>query len=100
MVFSAVGSPPWCCSTRSSTSAAHSGGSTSAWPGHGGRRVRQHANGTFLTRHLEADRLKAARGWPKCSWTVVSFVVDDVRRHPQDLVMRVSRRLDAPRLAG
>lgn len=40
------------------------------------------------------DRLKAAR-LRECGWSVVSFVVDDVRRHPADLVARVSRRLDA-----
>ena len=54
-----------------------------------------HANPEIWRR----DRLKAAR-LAERGWTVVPFVVDDVRRHPQDLVMRVSRRLDAPRLAG
>ena len=54
-----------------------------------------HANPEIWRR----DRLKAAR-LAECGWTVVSFVVDDVRQHPQDLVLRVSRRLEAHRLAG
>ena len=54
-----------------------------------------HANPDIWRR----DRLKAAR-LAECGWTVVSFVVDDVRRHPEDLVMRVSRRLEAGRDAG
>lgn len=45
------------------------------------------------------DRIKASR-LSECGWDLVRFVVDDVRRHPADLVLRVARRLDAHRLAG
>ncbi|MBU3749753.1 MAG: type IV toxin-antitoxin system AbiEi family antitoxin domain-containing protein [Mycobacterium sp.] len=45
------------------------------------------------------DRVKAAR-LGDLGWTLVPFVVDDVRRHPADLVWRVAGRLDAGRLAG
>lgn len=45
------------------------------------------------------DRIKSAR-LGECGWSLVRFVVDDVRRYPADLVLRVSNRLDAGRLAG
>ena len=38
------------------------------------------------------DRLKVAR-LADCGWSVVQFVVDDVRRYPDDLVARVGGRL-------
>ena len=54
-----------------------------------------HANPSAWKR----DRLKTAR-LQECGWSVVSFVVDDVRRHPVDLVARVSSRLQPARLVG
>lgn len=45
------------------------------------------------------DRIKAAR-LGELGWTLVSVVVDDVRRHPAELVVRVSRRLAGARLTG
>ncbi|CAA0130146.1 Uncharacterised protein [Mycolicibacterium vanbaalenii] len=54
-----------------------------------------HANPTAWKR----DRVKYTR-LGECGWTVVPVVVDDVRRHPTDLVSRVQRHLDAARLAG
>lgn len=45
------------------------------------------------------DRIKGAR-LRECGWSVVSFVVDDVRRYPADLLLRVSSRLDARRLTA
>ncbi len=45
------------------------------------------------------DRIKAAR-LGECGWSVVPFVVDDVRRYPADLVARVASRLCARRLPG
>lgn len=45
------------------------------------------------------DRIKAAR-LGELGWTLVPVVVDDVRRHPADLVARVSRRLNRARLVG
>ncbi len=45
------------------------------------------------------DQIKTAR-LSECGWSLVRFVVDDVRRHPADLVRRVSSRLAAARLAG
>ncbi|EHB56300.1 hypothetical protein MycrhDRAFT_3494 [Mycolicibacterium rhodesiae JS60] len=53
-----------------------------------------HANPTAWKR----DRIKSAR-LQDMGWTSVRFVVDDVRRHPADLVRRVAHCLDAPRLA-
>lgn len=38
------------------------------------------------------DRIRAAR-LADCGWTVVTFVVDDVRRHPADLVSRLRAHL-------
>ena len=45
------------------------------------------------------DRIKAAR-LGDLGWTLVPFVVDDVRRHSANLVWRVASHLDAGRLAG
>jgi hypothetical protein len=45
------------------------------------------------------DRLKASR-LAEMGWALVPFVVDDVRRHPHDLVARVASRLSSARLAG
>jgi len=45
------------------------------------------------------DRLKSAR-LAECGWSVVRFVVDDVRRHPAELVLTVSNRLAASHLSG
>ena len=45
------------------------------------------------------DRIKSAR-LRECGWSLVPVVVDDVRRYPADLVLRVARRLAARRLAG
>lgn len=42
------------------------------------------------------DKIKAVR-LAEMGWTVISFVVDDVRRHPDDLVSRVSWALHSPR---
>lgn len=44
------------------------------------------------------DRIKAAR-LGELGWATLSFVVDDVRRHPAELVARVSGLLAAGRLA-
>lgn len=41
------------------------------------------------------DRLKTRR-LQECGWTTISAVVDDIRRHPEDLVRRVLAHLDAP----
>lgn len=49
-----------------------------------------HAN----PRQWKRDRLKRAR-LEECGWRMVPIVVDDVRRHPADLVGRVSRLLNA-----
>jgi hypothetical protein len=54
-----------------------------------------HANPTAWKR----DRIKTAR-LQDCGWTLVRFVVDDVRRHPVDLVERVANCIDTSRLAG
>lgn len=43
------------------------------------------------------DRIKAAR-LGELGWTLVPVVVDDVRRHPVDLVARISSRLGGIRL--
>lgn len=45
------------------------------------------------------DRLKAAR-LGACGWSVVPFVVDDVRRHPEELVSRLRALLSPARLVG
>lgn len=45
------------------------------------------------------DRMKAAR-LAECGWTVVPMVVDDVRKHPYELVRRISGHLERARLAG
>lgn len=45
------------------------------------------------------DRIKAAR-LGEMGWTLVPVVVDDVRRHPADLVARISARLSGARLVG
>ncbi|WP_396922568.1 type IV toxin-antitoxin system AbiEi family antitoxin domain-containing protein [Mycolicibacterium sp.] len=45
------------------------------------------------------DRLKAAR-LQECGWTSIPAVVDDIRRYPQDLALRIMRHLDRPALAG
>lgn len=54
-----------------------------------------HANPTAWKR----DRIKTAR-LQDCGWTLVRFVVDDVRRHPVDLVERVANCIETSRLAG
>ncbi|MGV9797479.1 hypothetical protein ACWDTP_05405 [Mycobacterium sp. NPDC003449] len=45
------------------------------------------------------DRLKVAR-LQECGWVSIPAVVDDIRRHPQDLALRVMHHLDAPALAS
>jgi hypothetical protein len=45
------------------------------------------------------DRVKAAR-LGDLGWTLVPFVVDDVRRHPTELVTRVADLFSTGRLAG
>lgn len=45
------------------------------------------------------DRMKTAR-LQECGWISIPVVVDDVRRHPTDLVARVFTHLDRPPLAG
>lgn len=47
----------------------------------------------------KTDRIKAAR-LGELGWTLVPVVVDDVRRHPADLVARISSRLGGARLVG
>jgi hypothetical protein len=42
---------------------------------------------------LKHDRMKVAR-LQECRWTSVPLVVDDVRRHPLELVARIGRLLD------
>ncbi|MCX2934920.1 hypothetical protein ORI20_32160 [Mycobacterium sp. CVI_P3] len=54
-----------------------------------------HANPTAWKR----DRIKTAR-LQDCGWTLLRFVVDDVRRHPVDLLARVANCIDTSRLAG
>lgn len=54
-----------------------------------------HANAVAL-RH---DRMKTAR-LQECGWTVIPIVVDDVRRHPLDLVARIATHLERGELAG
>jgi hypothetical protein len=49
---------------------------------------------------LKHDRMKVAR-LQECGWTSIPVVVDDVRRHPLDLVARIGAHLDrGPSLAG
>lgn len=45
------------------------------------------------------DRMKAAR-LAECGWTAVPMVVDDVRKHPYELVRRIAGHLERARLAG
>lgn len=45
------------------------------------------------------DRIKAAR-LQECGWTTVTIVVDDVRKHPSELVSRIFTYLERPSLAG
>ena len=47
----------------------------------------------------QRDRIKAAR-LADMGWKLVPIVVDDVRRHPVDLVTRVAGLLEVGRLAG
>ncbi|ULN44210.1 endonuclease domain-containing protein [Mycolicibacterium crocinum] len=54
-----------------------------------------HANPTAWKR----DRIKTAR-LQDIGWTLVRFVVDDVRRYPVELVGRVARCIDGFRIAG
>ena len=54
-----------------------------------------HANPTAWKR----DRIKTAR-LQDMGWTLVRFVVDDVRRYPSELVGRVASCIDAVRIAG
>lgn len=42
---------------------------------------------------LRHDRMKVAR-LQECGWTSIPMVVDDVRRHPLDLVARIGAHLD------
>jgi hypothetical protein len=48
---------------------------------------------------LKHDRTKTAR-LQECGYITVPLVVDDVRRHPMDLVARIARHLEHARLAG
>jgi hypothetical protein len=48
---------------------------------------------------LKHDRTKTAR-LQECGWLSVPLIVDDVRRHPLDLVARISRHLQSSSLAG
>lgn len=48
---------------------------------------------------LKHDRTKTAR-LQECGWISVPMVVDDVRRHPLDLVARIRRHLQRQLLAG
>lgn len=54
-----------------------------------------HAN----TDAFKHDRMKVAR-LQECGWTSIPVVVDDVRRHPIDLVARIFTHLDRPQLAS
>ena len=54
-----------------------------------------HANPTAWKR----DRIKTAR-LQDIGWTLVRFVVDDVRQYPVELVGRVANCIDGARLAG
>ena len=54
-----------------------------------------HANPTAF-RH---DRIRTAR-LQECGWTVIPLVVDDVRRHPLDLMARIFSHLERGQLAG
>lgn len=45
------------------------------------------------------DRIKAAR-LQECGWTTVTMVVDDIRKHPSELVSRMFTYLEQPPLAG
>ena len=45
------------------------------------------------------DRMKTAR-LQECGWISIPIVVDDVRRHPADLVARIFAHLERPQLAG
>lgn len=52
------------------------------------------------TEALKHDRIKTAR-LQECGWTTVPLVVDDVRRHPDELTARIYRHLErASALAG
>jgi hypothetical protein len=57
--------------------------------------VEWHANADAF-RH---DRIKTAR-LQECGWVSIPAVVDDIRRYPHDLALRVMRHLDRPALAG
>ncbi|WP_454793363.1 hypothetical protein [Mycolicibacterium lutetiense] len=48
---------------------------------------------------LKHDRIKTAR-LQECGWMSVPLVIDDVRRHPLDLVARIYRHLQRPLLAS
>ena len=50
-------------------------------------------------RHWKRDRIRAAR-LGDCGWSLVTFVVDDVRRHPAELVTRVASHLLGASLTG
>lgn len=45
------------------------------------------------------DKMKTAR-LQECGWTTVPMVVDDVRRHPLELVARIARHLERSPLAS
>lgn len=48
---------------------------------------------------LKHDRMKVAR-LQEVGWTTVPLVVDDVRRHPSDLVARMETQFERARMAG
>jgi hypothetical protein len=54
----------------------------------------------MLSGGIAAGHRRAEGRLGECGWSLVRFVVDDVRRHPADLVLTLSNRLDAGRLAG
>ncbi len=48
---------------------------------------------------LRHDRIKVAR-LQECCWTTVPIVVDDVRKHPYELLARIFGQLERASLAG
>ncbi|QVI29693.1 hypothetical protein MN2019_10550 [Mycolicibacterium neoaurum] len=48
---------------------------------------------------LRHDRMKVAR-LQECGWTSMPIVIDDVRRHPAELIARIFGHLDRARHAG
>ncbi len=45
------------------------------------------------------DKMRTAR-FQECGYTVLPIVVDDVRRHPFNLVARINSHLERAQLAG